>query len=61
MTHILHVPNHNERTSVFRVESDLDFISGPSTVTIGKSFWTLYMYILVALAIVSRQVHCLKS
>lgn len=35
MTHILHVPNHNERTSVFRVESDLDFISGPSTITVG--------------------------
>ncbi len=36
MTHILHVPNHNERTTVFRVESDLDFVSGPSTITVGK-------------------------
>jgi len=35
LTHILHVPNHKERTTMFRVESDLDFISGPSTITIG--------------------------
>ena len=35
MTHILHVPNHNDRTTVFQVESDLQFISGPSAVAIG--------------------------
>ena len=28
------MPNYNERTAVFRVESDLDFISGPDTVRI---------------------------
>ena len=34
VTHILHVPNHNERTTEFRVESDLECVSGPSSVTI---------------------------
>ena len=36
VTHILHVRNYHERTMVFQVESDLDFISGPSSITIGK-------------------------
>jgi hypothetical protein len=36
MTHIIHVPNLKERTTTFIVESDLDFISGPSEVTIGE-------------------------
>ena len=34
VTHILHVPNHNERTTEFRVESDLTCVSGPPSVTI---------------------------
>ena len=36
MTHIIHVPNLKERTITFNVESDLDFISGPSEITIGE-------------------------
>ncbi len=35
LTHILHVPNYNERTTVFKVETDVDFVSGESTVSIG--------------------------
>ena len=34
VTHILHVPNHNERTTEFRVESDLECVSGPSSLAI---------------------------
>lgn len=33
-THILHVPNTSDRTTVYRVETDLDIISGPSTFTV---------------------------
>lgn len=36
MSHIIHVPNLQDRTAIFAVESDLDFISGPSTITIGN-------------------------
>ena len=36
VTHILHVHNYHERTMVFQVESDLDFISGPSSIAIGN-------------------------
>ena len=41
MTHIIHVPNHKDRTVVFHVESDLDFISGPSEIAIGMCALTL--------------------
>jgi hypothetical protein len=34
LTHILHVPNHNERTTEFRVESDLECVSGPPSISI---------------------------
>lgn len=34
LTHILHVPNYNERTTEFQVESDLDCVSGPPSITI---------------------------
>ena len=34
LTHILHVPNHNERTTEFRVESDLECVSGPHSISI---------------------------
>jgi hypothetical protein len=34
LTHILHVPNHNERTTEFRVESDLPCVSGPPSITV---------------------------
>ena len=34
VTHILHVPNHNERTTEFRVESDLECVSGPPSISI---------------------------
>lgn len=40
ITHIIHVPNLQDRTTVFAVESDLDFISGPATITIGR--YSLY-------------------
>ena len=34
LNHILHVPNHNERTTEFQVESDLDCVTGPPSITI---------------------------
>ena len=34
LTHILHVPNHNERTTVFKVETDLQCVSGPPSISI---------------------------
>ena len=34
LMHILHVPNHNERTTEFHVESDLTCISGPPSISI---------------------------
>ena len=34
LTHILHVPNHNERTTEFKVESDMTCVSGPPSITI---------------------------
>ena len=33
--HTLHVPNYNERTTTYEVETDLDFITGPTTITVG--------------------------
>ena len=33
-TYTLHVPNTSDRTTVYRVDTDLDFISGPSTFAV---------------------------
>ena len=37
MTHIIPVRNYKARTTVYSVESDLDFISGPSEIKIGNN------------------------
>ena len=33
-TMILHVPNTSDRTTLYRVETDIEFITGPSTMSI---------------------------
>ena len=58
MSHIIHVPNIQDRTAVFAVESDVNFISGPSTVTIG-SVWLLY--ILVTISIINQQLNVVTT
>ena len=45
--HILHVPNTSDHTTVYRVECDLEFISGSPTVTITGN--TLYSVLLPSL------------
>ena len=32
--HILHVPNSSDRTTLYRVETDLECVSGPPTVSV---------------------------
>lgn len=31
---ILHVPNTSDRTTVYRVETDIEFVTGPTTLTV---------------------------
>ena len=33
-SHILHVPNTSDRTTVYRVDTDLNFISGPPSLSV---------------------------
>ena len=41
-THLIHIPNHKDRTVTFHVTSDLDFISGPKELVVGMS--TVYFF-----------------
>ena len=35
-TLLIQVPNHKDRTVTFNVSSDIDFISGPKQLIVGK-------------------------
>lgn len=34
--HNLHIVNPSERTTTFRVDTDLEFVSGPPTITVAE-------------------------